>query len=252
VTRTFANVFVTLAIASGGLVHHFFHAAMRILALWPVIAASLLASMAHAQTVGEACETFGLRPVDYYQDYILDAWPKEAQRIKGNERRVSRQGDRLRLVVDGGKTVELLDCPYADVAYAYLYDRYDEAGRFHVVRKPSHEDLSYILVMTGTGRLFTVYSPPVWTPAKSKFLTIACSMLPPRGMLTIHAPTGEGVTTEAEFELPCDPLSCSARWDSESRISVGCVLQGSSLEPVKGREFVLARGDNGTWSKSER
>ena len=41
-------------------------------------------------------------------------------------------GDRLRLALDGGKTVELVDCPYGAGAYQYLYERYDQAGRFYV------------------------------------------------------------------------------------------------------------------------
>lgn len=223
-TSTFANVFVTLAIAS----------------------AALVAAPALAQQ--KTCEMQELNP--HYEQYKLDEWPKEALRIKGNEQLVSRRADRLRLVVDGGKTVELQDCPYTDAAYAYLFERYDQVGRFYVVRKDANEDLSYVLVMMPTGRLFNVFGLPIWTSEKSRFLTIGCSLLPMRGALVIHAPAGEGLTTEAEFELPCDAESCSARWDHQSWISVTCVPRDGSGK--KGKEFVLMRGSNGTWNRFGR
>ena len=94
-----------------------------------------------------------------------------------------------------------------------LYERYDQAGRFYVVRKAAHEDFSYALVMMQTGRLFTVYGTPVWTSDKSRFLTVGCSLQPPRGALVIQAPAGDGLATEAEIALPCETESCSARWD---------------------------------------
>src|SRR5215208_962214 len=151
---------------------------MRILGLWLAIVGSFLATAAGAQTPVKApgiCETYGLAPSGYYVDYTLDAWPKEAQRIKVNERLVSRQYDELRLVLDGGKTIELRDCPYGDSSYVFRYERYDQAGRFYVVERGGFEDLSYLLVMRKTGRLFRVEGPPIWTSDKSKFLTVGCS-----------------------------------------------------------------------------
>jgi hypothetical protein len=208
----------------------------------------LLSLAAGAQT---ACVPGG-RPVspDYERDAVA-AWPREAQRIKSNEQFVSRQRDRLRLALDGGKSLELVDCPYGDNAYHYLYERYDQAGRFYVVRRLARDDLSYALVMMPTGQVFTTYGAPVWTAEKSKFLTIGCSLQPPRGSLVIHAPAGEGLATDAEFELPCDAESCSARWDHQSWISVTCVPRDGGVKK-KGKEFVLMRGKDGTWSKFGR
>jgi hypothetical protein len=55
---------------------------------------------------------------------------------------------------------------------------------------------------------------------------------------------------EAEFELPCDAESCSARWDHQSWISVTCVPRDGSGK--KGKEFVLMRGSNGAWNRFGR
>jgi hypothetical protein len=210
------------------------------------IACSLLAATAGAQ----GCVPGG-RPIspDYERDSPAE-WAQEAGRFKSSAQLVSRQHDHLRLALDGGRTVELADCPFGDDAYRFLYERYDQAGRFHVVRKAATEDLSYILVMLPTGRQFTVHGAPVWASDKSRFLTIGCSLEPPRGHLLIQAPAGEELATEAEFPLPCDSESCSARWDHGSWISVTCVPRDSSGK--RGSEFVLTRSSSGTWNKFGR
>ena len=217
------------------------------LVLLLAIVGSLLSAGAGAQT---ACVPDG-RPVhpDYARDGV-DEWPREAQRLKANEPLVSRQGDRLVLTLDGGKSIELVDCPYGDDAWQYLYERYDQAGRFYVVRKLAPDDLSYGLVMMPTGRMFTTFGAPVWTSEKSKFLTIGCSLQPPRGSLVIQAPAGDGLATEAEVALPCDSESCSARWDHQSWISVTCAPRASGGK--KGSEFVLIRDKNGAWNRFGR
>jgi hypothetical protein len=220
---------------------------MRILGLWLAIVGSLLTATAGAQTT---CVP-GDRPIDpYYENDTSAEWPHEAQRFRNNADLVSRNRDRLRLALDGGKSIELVDCPYGDDGYHFLYERYDQAGRFYVVRKSSHDDLSYRLVMMPTGRLFTVYGAPVWTSEKSKFLTIGCSLQPPRNSLVIHALDGAELSKEAEFELPCDTESCSARWDHQSWISVTCTPRDGGGK--KGKEFVLMRGSNGAWNRFGR
>jgi hypothetical protein len=105
----------------------------NLLVLLLAMVSSLLAATADAQTTGEgamACAPGG-QPIspDYERDSLAE-WPLEAQRFKSNEQLVSRLRDRLRLALDGGKSIELVDCPYGDGAYQYLYERYDQAGRF--------------------------------------------------------------------------------------------------------------------------
>lgn len=225
----------------------------KLLVLSMLMACPLLAGGTFAQGRSDAprsCERDG---VPLSQDYERDGraeWPKEAQRLKGNEQFVLRQQDRLRLTLDSGKTVDLVDCPFGQGGYWYLYDRFDQAGGFHVVRTLALEDFSYALVMRRTGQLFTVYGAPVWASDKSRFLTVACSLQPQRGSLTIRAPSAEGLATEAEIALPCESESCSARWDHASWISVTCVPRE---EPGKrGAEFVVIRGNDGTWKKFGR
>ena len=69
-------------------------------------------------------------------------------------------------------------------------------------------------------------------------------------LLIIAAPSGEVLTTEAEFPLPCEEQSCSARWDFQSWVSVSCTPHDSVGK--KGAEFVLMRGNDKTWRKFGR
>jgi hypothetical protein len=218
------------------------------------MAISLLPAVGFAQMAGEepkVCVPSGAPPTaEYQRDNQTKEWPQEARRFSGDVPNVARQGDRLRLAIDGGKWVELQDCPYGDTAYQYLYERFDDPGRFYVIRKPAHEDFSYTLVMKRTGKLFTVYGAPVWASDKSRFLSVACSLLPERGTLTIYAASGEGLAPEAEVPLPCSTHSCSARWDFQSWISISCAPRD---EPGrKGTEFVVMRGNDGKWNRFGR
>jgi hypothetical protein len=226
---------------------------MKIPLVLAAVLALRLAWPAAAQTAGDnasSCVSSD-KPIDreYERDSAAD-WPAEAQRLKSGWQLASRDGRTLRLAVDGGKTVELVDCPHGDDGYRYLYERYDQAGAFHVVRRIDHDDLSYRLVLMRNGALVTAYGLPIWASEKTRFLTIACSLEPPRGTLSIQAPDGEALATEAEFPLPCERESCSARWDHQTWISVTCLPRGSDAK--KGSEFVLIRGNDGKWNKFGR
>jgi len=213
-----------------------------------VLICYLLPGVVRAQTGG--CDTTAAPSLEY-ERYAAEEWPREGERYKGNRQSVSRVGRRLRLALEGANSVELTDCPYGDTAYTYLYERYDEAGRFYVVRTPAYEDFSYTLVMRKTGKQATVYGTPVWAQDKSRFLTVACSLLPERGTLTVHVPEDGGIRVEGEIALPCGSESCSARWDHASWISVSCTPWAEESKGRKGTEFVLLRGKDG-WRRFGR
>lgn len=224
---------------------------MLVRLLW--LATLLLPCPALAQAVGEApktCVPKGALNPTYASESEKIEWPQEAQRLRADVPSVSRQGDRLRLAIDGGTAIELQDCPYGDAGYQYLYERYDDPGRFYVVRTPGVDDFVWTLVMKRTGRLFTVHGAPVWASDKTRFLTVACSLQPSRGTLSIYAPSGDGPATEAAFELPCATESCLARWDFQSWISIACTPRDATAK--KGQEFVLMRGNDGKWNKFGR
>ena len=217
------------------------------------LAILLLPCPAFAQAVGEApktCVPKGALHPSYESESKKIEWPQEAPRLQVDVPNAARHGDRLRLAIDGGTVVELQDCPYGDAGYQYLYERYDDPGRFYVVRTPRVEDFVWTLVMKRTGRLFTVHGAPVWASDKTRFLTVACSLQPARGTLSVVTPSGDGLATEAEIELPCDTESCSARWDLQSWISIACTPRDEPSK--KGKEFVLMRGADGAWNRYGR
>ena len=227
----------------------------RYLALGIAIATSLLAPSVGAQPTGreaEVCVPGARSPMteEYEQTSRTEDWPQEAQRLRADVPNVSRHGDRLRLAIDGGTAIELQDCPYGDAGYRYLYERFDDPGRFYLVRTQGWDDYAWTLVMKRTGRLFTVHGAPVWASDKTRFLTVACSLQPARGTLSIYTPSGDGLATEAQFELPCATESCSARWDFESWVSIACTPRDDPAK--KGKEFVLMRGNDGKWNRFGR
>lgn len=205
-----------------------------------------MASGARAQT--ETCDTSAGPPSREFELYATEQWPKEAARFKGNAANVSRDGERLRLKLENGGTVELADCRRGIAAHAYLYEHYDEAGRFYVVRRPAYRDFSYTLVMRATGKQYRTYGTPIWTSDKKRFLTVACSWIPPRGTLTIQAPEKGELTTEAEVSLPTcldETETCAARWDNPSWIAVTCTRGDGSSR--RGSEFVVMKANDGQW-----
>ena len=224
---------------------------MTIVRILSTIAATCsLAGASGAQT--NACDVQAGPPSPEFELYAAKQWPQEAERFRSNGQNVSREAGRLRLKLENG-SAELADCPHGDTAHIHLYEHYDEVGRFYVVRRPAFRDFSYTLVMQATGKQYTVYGTPIWSQDKTRFLTIACSWLPPRGSLTIHAPTSDGIVPEAEIELrTCldESESCSARWDNPSWIAVTCTRTDGSSR--KGSEFVLLHGKDGGWKKFGR
>ena len=209
----------------------------------------LLCALAHAARAQTAdCDTGAGPPSREFELYATEQWPKESVRFKADAANVSRDGERLRLKLENGDTVELADCRHGITAHAYLYEQYDEAGRFYVVRRPAYRDFSYTLVMRASGKQYRVYGMPVWTSDKKRFLTVACSWIPPRGTLTIQAPAKGDLATEAEVPLPTclgETETCAARWDNPSWIAVTCTRADGSSR--RGSEFVVMKSSDGAW-----
>ena len=131
----------------------------------------------------------------------------------------------------------------------YEYERFDEAGQFHIVRTQKGDDFFYTLVAKRGGEQTEVFSTPVWASDKSRFVTLGCSLQPARGELKIMKPAGASLATEAEFPIPCEAESCLARWTAPSWLTVICTPRGD--DKAKGTEFsVLLRA--GTWAKFGR
>ena len=216
-----------------------------------ILGTCLMSAAAGAQPVDDKSETCDISagpPSQEFELYATEQWPKEAVRFKSDAANVSRNGERLRLKLESGGTVELADCRHGITAHAYLYEQYDAAGGFYVVRRPAYRDFSYTLVMRASGKQYRVYGTPVWTSDKKRFLTVACSWIPPRGTLTIQAPANGELATEAEVPLPTcldETETCAARWDNPSWIAVTCTRADGSSR--RGSEFVVMKSSDGAW-----
>lgn len=149
------------------------------------------------------------------------AWAEEAKRYANNGD-VWRWHERLFIAWQGGNVVTLSDCPFDDTMYAFLYERFDEAGQFHVVRANYYEDFAYALVSRRTGRVHTIPGLPVWAPDNRRFAWSACDLLNGKDDLAIMSPTGDGLRTEIATKIPCGLGGCRLSWEGPTVLAADC------------------------------
>jgi hypothetical protein len=180
----------------------------------------------------------------FYTDGQAQRQAEEARRI-GDGPDVFRYLDRLYLVIDDGyKLVTFSDCPVNKDAYFYLYERYDEVGRFYVISKVVHEDrLHYLLVSKKDGSSIEVFGLPVWSPDKSRFVAGHCAASP--GEMSIVGFAQDELRTEATFELPCDAGHCEFRWEESSTVVAMCGAGARKLRVAgKGTSWSVVPGSD--------
>ena len=148
-------------------------------------------------------------------------WQQEAPRI-GNKTAAWRYLDRLYLGLDGGKVATLTDCPLGDNLRLYLYERYDEAGGFHVVRTLYYEDHTYALIMRKTGLMFTVPAAPIWSPDRTRFAYGVCDLMNAKDDIAIMKVAGDGLQTESAGHMPCGMGNCALVWENASTLAATC------------------------------
>ena len=211
-----------------------------------IAVACSLAGAAGAQT--DACDTRSGPPSSDFEFYAAEQWPQEAARYKSNGQPVSREAGAASPQAGQWQHRRTGRLPPRHHGSRLSVSNYDEIGRFFVVRRPAFKDFSYTLVMRRRASRSRSTARRSGRTDKSRFLTIACSWLPPRGTLTIHPREGGAITTEAEIPLPTcldETETCSARWDNPSWIAVTCTRTDGSSR--KGSEFVVMRGSDGVW-----
>src|SRR3954463_11988693 len=114
--------------------------AVRPLPAVALLCALLWALAGAARAQSDTCDLQAGPPSPDFEHYAAKQWPGEAERAKANRQNVSRDGERLRLKLEKGGPVEMADCPPGEDAHVFLYEDYDEAGRFYVVRRPAFRD----------------------------------------------------------------------------------------------------------------
>lgn len=154
-------------------------------------------------------------------------WAEEKRRYVNN-RDVWRVFDRLYIAISGGKVLTLSDCAFGDDMHFYLYERYDEAGEFHVVRTHFYEDNLYALVMRKTGRIYTIPGEPVWSPGRTRFAYAICDLLNGREEMAVLSISDGQPKEEAKVELPCAEGECKLAWESADTVASTCTKVGES------------------------
>ncbi|MDP1752257.1 MAG: hypothetical protein Q8L22_22630 [Reyranella sp.] len=177
-------------------------------------------------------------------------WAKEAPRIVNN-RDVWRWLDRLYIAVTGGKVLTLSDCAFGDDLHFYLYEKYEEAGGFHVVRVHFYEDHLYALVMRTTGKVFAIPGVPTWSPDRTRFAYGVCDQMNAKDDIAIMRVTADGLGVEIADHMPCGLGECEIAWENAATLRATCretAAQGDKRKVMR----LARRGDTWAATTSDR
>ncbi|MBI3195992.1 MAG: hypothetical protein HYZ40_00500 [Rhodospirillales bacterium] len=177
-------------------------------------------------------------------------WAEEKSRYTNN-RDVWRWLDRLYIAVAGGKVLTLSDCAFGDDLHFYLYERFDEAGSFHVVRVYFYEDHLYALVMRATGKVVAIPGLPIWSPDRTRFAYGVCDQMNAKDDVAIMRVTADGLSTETAGHMPCGLGDCKLIWEGNASLSATCqetAEQGSKRQVMR----FTRRGDGWATTTSNR
>lgn len=177
-------------------------------------------------------------------------WAEERPRY-ANHRDVWRWLDRLYIAVSDGKVITLADCAFGDDLHFYLYERFDDAGEFHVVRTYLYEDQNYALVMRRTGAIYAIPGAPIWSPDRTRFAYAVCDLLNGAEELAVMSISGDRPKEEAKVQLPCTLGACKLLWEGSSGLSATCEDpqgKGGQREVVR----LTRKGDAWTSARSSR
>lgn len=177
-------------------------------------------------------------------------WAEEKPRYTNN-RDVWRWLDRLYIAISGGRVLTLADCAFGDDLHFFLYERYDEAGDFHVVRTYFYEDHLYALVMRKTGKVYAIPGLPIWSPDRTRFAYGVCDQMNAKDDVAIVGIAGDRPRAEMKGHLPCDLGDCKLVWEGNTTLAATCESaqgQGSKRQVMR----ITRKGDGWTSTTSGR
>ncbi len=148
-------------------------------------------------------------------------WAEESPRY-ANDRDVWRVLDRLYIAIAGGKVLTLSDCAYGDGLHFYIYERWDQAGEFHIVRTYFYEDHLYALIMRKTGKVYTVPGRPIWSPDRTRFAYSVCDLLNGKEEFAVLSMSDDRPKEETKVQLPCTLGDCKLVWEGNTMVSATC------------------------------
>lgn len=151
----------------------------------------------------------------------VENWATEKARYE-DRRDVWRWLDRLYIGMANGKVVTLSDCPFGDDLHFFLYQRFDEAGNFHVVNVWRYEEHYYALVMRNSGKIYTVSGLPVWSPDRSRFAYAVCDLMNGTEEIAVMSIVDDRPVLNAKAELPCTMGECKLDWENNATVKATC------------------------------
>jgi hypothetical protein len=177
-------------------------------------------------------------------------WGEEAERIARSGRRVIREGDELYIYLDAppqpAGAVVLRSLWTIDPAATYLYESFDDRGRFHIVRVGGSDYPTFLFISARTGLIYesTGVGTPVYSPDKTRFFTAGMGGMGSCGEgFTVYRFESDKVFVDAQARIGCE--QCVHAWSGSDEIRSDCKI----LRDGSRAEYRLTYRD-GTWHKT--
>ena len=133
----------------------------------------LLPFATRAQTIGSLPDS---AIQAFYSEHAAD-YADERQVMASARARVTRSAGELRLRLENGQSVVLVDTlAEGDNHHRFLYAGYEAAQHLHVVQQWFYEGSVYLLIDDRTGRKWMVPGRPIFAPNGRRFLSASLDL----------------------------------------------------------------------------
>lgn len=153
-----------------------------------------------------------------------EVWPEEAARIARSGQDVVRDDDELHVhLVPGGQAAVVFRNIWGlDPGVFYLYQTFDEVGRFHVVSAGMVDNEGHFLLISArSGLVYRVHGVPVYSPDKTRFLAQAFNGMGCIEGVAVYRYESDKLFKEAESAMGCDQ-PCAHAWSGSTEITSDC------------------------------
>jgi len=154
-------------------------------------------------------------------------WAEEAKRIASSGQNVVRDDDELYVPLHAPnfpRVVVLRSLWTLDPAASYLYESYDDAAHFHIVRVGGSDYPTLLFISARTGLIYESIGTgaPVYSPDKSRFFSVGLGGMGCGGEgFTVYRFDSEKVFLEAQTTMSCEG-PCTHAWSGSNEIKSEC------------------------------
>jgi hypothetical protein len=239
VAGTFANVFVTLAVASAAFVASALAQPREIKPL----ELSDLSDSIHRR-YGGPTEDSVRQSAQRREEARKTSWAEEARAIARSGQNVIRDEDELVIYFGTSRESVVLRTGWY-YGVVYVYQSFDDIGRFHVVAGTERDGERFLIfVAAGTGEIYAIGGggPPVYSPDKTRFFSADFMGMGCVSGITVYRREGDKLFSEAKQSMDCN--FCTHEWSGPSDVKSNCVNPAGKVE-------YRLRHRNGVWEQTK-